>query len=72
MHAYVYECLLCLVLVHAQVTAVAKALVNRTLAALVNELATIALQCFSQVERFGLGGMLQVHSFVLCDVRKQR
>ena len=59
-HGYVYECLLCLVLTHAQISAVAKPLVDRTLAALIDEVSTEALACFQQVPTFGLGGMLQV------------
>lgn len=59
-HSYIYEALLQLVLIHSQVTSVAKSLVNRVLATIVNEMATESLRCFEQVERFGLGGMLQV------------
>lgn len=59
MHSFVYDALLSLVLVHAQVTATAKPLLERTLGALVEELAKEALDSFSRVERFGMGGMLQ-------------
>jgi exocyst complex component 2 len=59
-HAYIYEALLSLVLVHAQISAVARPLVHRTLSALVDELATEALDCFKRIDRFGMGGMLQV------------
>lgn len=59
-HPFVYEALLSLVLVHAQVSATARPLVARTLGSLVEELAQTALDAFSKVERFGMGGMLQV------------
>ncbi|GAA5845225.1 hypothetical protein JCM3766R1_003363 [Sporobolomyces carnicolor] len=58
-HPFIYDALLSLVLVHAQVSATAKPLVARTLGALVEELATVALEAFGKVERFGMGGMLQ-------------
>lgn len=40
-------------------TAIARSLVARTVGSLVEELAKHALQAFSQVKRFGMGGMLQ-------------
>jgi exocyst complex component 2 len=55
-----YEALVYLVGIHAQVTSVAEALLDRILNALVNELAEEALRCFRQVKRFGMGGMLRV------------
>ncbi|GAA5918454.1 hypothetical protein JCM1841_003976 [Sporobolomyces salmonicolor] len=58
-HPFIYDALLSLVLVHAQVSATAKPLVARTLGALVEELAQVALDAFGKVERFGMGGMLQ-------------
>ena len=58
-HSYIYDALLSLVFVHAQVTAIARSLVTRTVGALVEELAKHALACFSQVQSFGMGGMLQ-------------
>ncbi|GJN92256.1 hypothetical protein Rhopal_005286-T1 [Rhodotorula paludigena] len=58
-HPFIYDALLSLVLVHAQVSATAKPLVARTLGSLVEELAQVALEAFSKVERFGMGGMLQ-------------
>ncbi|GAA5960084.1 hypothetical protein JCM8115_004527 [Rhodotorula mucilaginosa] len=58
-HQFIYDALLSLVLVHAQVSATARPLVPRTLASLVEELAQVALDAFSKVERFGMGGMLQ-------------
>jgi exocyst complex component 2 len=61
-HPFIYDALLSLVLVHAQVSATARPLVARTLGSLVEELAQVALEAFSKVERFGMGGMLQVRS----------
>ncbi|KAM0755622.1 hypothetical protein T439DRAFT_295613 [Meredithblackwellia eburnea MCA 4105] len=58
-HPFIYDALLSLVLVHAQVSETARPLVARTLGALVEELAKVALEAFSKVERFGMGGMLQ-------------
>lgn len=52
-------------LVHAQVSATAKPLVPRTLGSLVEELAQVALEAFSKVRKFGMGGMLQVCSLML-------
>lgn len=57
---YVYELLMYLVGVHAQVTAAAGPLLERTLNALVEDIADEALRCFRQVKRFGMGGMLRV------------
>ena len=57
---YMYETLMTLVGVHAQVCNVAEALLDRTLNCLVEELANEALRCFRQVKRFGMGGMLRV------------
>ncbi|RDB30270.1 Exocyst complex component 2 [Hypsizygus marmoreus] len=56
---YMYETLMFLVSIHAQVTSAAEPLLDRTLSALVNELAEEALRCFRQVKRFGMGGMLR-------------
>ncbi|KAF9482707.1 exocyst complex component sec5 [Pholiota conissans] len=56
---YMYETLMTLVGVHAQVCNVAEALLDRTLNCLVEELANEALRCFRQVKRFGMGGMLR-------------
>ncbi|KAI0030356.1 exocyst complex component Sec5-domain-containing protein [Vararia minispora EC-137] len=55
---YMYDTLMCLVGVHAQVTAVAPPLLERTLHALIEDLFTTALQCFQQIPRFSMGGML--------------
>ncbi|KAH9849599.1 exocyst complex component Sec5-domain-containing protein [Lenzites betulinus] len=57
--AYVYETLMFLVGVHAQVSAAAAPLLERTLNALVEDVAEEALRCFRQVKRFGMGGMLR-------------
>lgn len=57
---YMYETLIALVSVHAQVCDIAEQLLDRTLNAIVEELANEALQCFRQVKRFGMGGMLRV------------
>jgi len=55
-----YETLIALVSIHAQVCSIADQLLDRTLNAIVEELASEALQCFRQVKRFGMGGMLRV------------
>ena len=60
-----YETLIALVSVHAQVCSVAEQLLDRTLNAIVEEVATEALQCFRQVKRFGMGGMLRVRFTLL-------
>lgn len=57
---YVFEMLMYLVDVHAQVCEAAEPLLPRTLHLLVEELASEALHCFRQVKRFGMGGMLRV------------
>lgn len=57
---YVYETLMYLVGIHAQVSAAAAPLLERTLNALVQDVADEALRCFRQVKRFGMGGMLRV------------
>lgn len=59
-HPFIYDALLSLVLVHAEVSAIAQPLVARVLCSLVEELAKESLDAFSKVERFGMGGMLQV------------
>ncbi|CAG8528764.1 23855_t:CDS:10 [Cetraspora pellucida] len=58
-HSFVYEALLSLVIVHAQVNDIAKHLVNRTLTALLENMARDCLEAFQKVEKFGMGGMLQ-------------
>lgn len=57
---YMYETLMYLVGIHAQVSRAAEPLLDRTLSTLVNELAEESLRCFRQVKRFGMGGMLRV------------
>ncbi|KAF8999104.1 exocyst complex component sec5 [Cyathus striatus] len=56
---YMYETLMFLVGIHAQVCSAAESLLERVLNALVEELAEEALRCFRQVKRFGMGGMLR-------------
>ncbi|KAG6865442.1 hypothetical protein C0991_002518 [Blastosporella zonata] len=56
---YMYETLIFLVSIHAQVNSAAEPLLDRTLSTIVNELAEEALRCFRQVKRFGMGGMLR-------------
>ncbi|KAH9923300.1 exocyst complex component Sec5-domain-containing protein [Amylocystis lapponica] len=56
---YVFEVLMFLVGVHAQISAAALPLLERTLNALVEDVASEALRCFRQVKRFGMGGMLR-------------
>ncbi|THH31004.1 hypothetical protein EUX98_g3179 [Antrodiella citrinella] len=45
--------------IHAQVTAAAAPLLDRTLSTLVEDIADEALRCFRQVKKFGMGGMLR-------------
>ena len=61
---YMYETLMCLVGVHARVCSTAESLLDRTLNALVEEIASEALRCIRQVKRFGMGGMLCVSKFI--------
>ncbi|KAJ7096741.1 exocyst complex component sec5 [Mycena belliarum] len=56
---YMFEALIYLVSVHAQVSSISEALLTRTLTALVEALAAEAFRCFKQVPRFGMGGMLR-------------
>lgn len=58
-HPFIYEALLALVQIHAQVRTVAKPLVPRTISTLLEQLASVILDGFGQIERFGMGGMLQ-------------
>ncbi|KAF9957227.1 hypothetical protein BGZ70_009593 [Mortierella alpina] len=57
-HSFMYEALLSLVVVHAQISEIAPPLVFRALSALLINMAQDCLRCFQQVERFGMGGML--------------
>lgn len=61
---FMFETLLYLVGVHAQVNDVAPPLLDRSLNALVESLVEEALRCFKQVKRFGMGGMLRVGLFI--------
>ncbi|KAI9483131.1 MAG: exocyst complex component Sec5-domain-containing protein [Benjaminiella poitrasii] len=58
-HPFVYEALMTLVMVHSQISGVAKQLVPRALSKLLENMANDCLDSFRQVERFGIGGMLQ-------------
>ncbi|KAI1317314.1 hypothetical protein EDD11_008683 [Mortierella claussenii] len=58
-HSFMYEAMLSLVVVHAQINEIAPPLVFRALSALLINMAQDCLRCFQQVERFGMGGMLQ-------------
>ena len=55
-----FDALIFLVGVHAQVSSAAPTLLDRALGALVDDLAEECLRCFRQVRRFGMGGMLRV------------
>lgn len=57
---YMYETLMLLVGVHAQVTGVAPPLLERTFHAIIEELFATALRCFQQIPRLSMGGMLCV------------
>jgi exocyst complex component 2 len=46
--------------VHAEISKVSKTLLGRTLSTLLEETAKVALECFRQIQRFGMGGMLSV------------
>ncbi|KAJ6484343.1 exocyst complex component sec5 [Mycena vitilis] len=56
---YMFEVLIYLVTVHAQVSAISDGLVTRTLTTLAEALAAEAFTSFRQVPRFGMGGMLR-------------
>lgn len=58
-HSFIYEALLALVQVHAQVQSVAKPLINRTISTLLEGLTQVILESFQQVQQFSMGGMLQ-------------
>ena len=58
-HPFIYEALLSLVQIHAQVRTVVKLLVPRTITTLLENLAEVVLESFGKVDRFGMGGMLQ-------------
>lgn len=56
---FIYEALLALVQVHAQVQSVTKPLVNRTITTLLERLALVILDTFKRIPHIGMGGMLQ-------------
>ncbi|KAJ3551008.1 hypothetical protein NM688_g4954 [Phlebia brevispora] len=56
---YVFEVLTYLVGIHAQVSAAAAPSLERTLNALVEDVAEEALRCFRSINKFGMGGMLR-------------
>ncbi|KAH7926246.1 hypothetical protein BV22DRAFT_1087398 [Leucogyrophana mollusca] len=56
---YMYEALIGLVEIHAQISRITEGLLERTLQALVEDVADEALRSFRQVKRFGMGGMLR-------------
>ncbi|GAA5808629.1 hypothetical protein MFLAVUS_002021 [Mucor flavus] len=58
-HPFVYEALMTLVMVHSQISSATKQLVSRALSRLLETMANDCLESFRQVERFGMGGMLQ-------------
>ncbi|GES86089.1 exocyst complex component Sec5-domain-containing protein [Rhizophagus clarus] len=58
-HSFVYEALLSLVIVHAQISDIVKPLINRALTALLESMANDCLEAFQKVEKFSLGGMCQ-------------
>lgn len=58
-HPFVYEALMTLVMVHEQISSATKQLVSRALSKLLETMASDCLDSFRQVERFGMGGMLQ-------------
>ena len=64
---YMFDALMYLVGVHAQISSAAPTLIDRALGALVDDLAEECLRCFRQVRRFGMGGMLRVSISYLCD-----
>jgi len=57
--AYIYEALTYLVQIHAQISEVARPLLDRALNAIVDQIVQDVLGCFKQVKRFGMGGMLR-------------
>jgi hypothetical protein len=60
-----------LVELHAQVCTVSEGLLERTMNAVLGELADEAVKCFSQVKEFGTGGLLTVSGlFIMIWFRK--
>lgn len=68
---YVYQALLALVRVHAQVNSVTKPLLERAMNSLVEDLTSEAFTCFQKVEKFGMGGMLRVRPRILSSRAKR-
>jgi len=68
---YVYQALLALVRVHAQVNSVTKPLLERAMNSLVEDLTSEAFTCFQKVEKFGMGGMLRVRPRMLSSRAKR-
>ena len=60
-----------LVQVHAEVSATARNLLERTLAALIVDTVEQALECFRQIRQFGRGGMLRVAVSVWAQLEVQ-
>ncbi|KAI8393547.1 exocyst complex component Sec5-domain-containing protein [Radiomyces spectabilis] len=58
-HSFVYKALMTMVVIHSQVSSVAKQLIHRALSALLEAMAKDCLESFREIERFGMGGMLQ-------------
>ncbi|WFD31660.1 Exocyst complex component S5 [Malassezia sp. CBS 17886] len=58
-NAFIYQALLRLVQVHAQVRATVPSLASRVISALVEMMANAALYAYSRVPQFNMGGMLQ-------------
>ncbi|KAH7915050.1 exocyst complex component Sec5-domain-containing protein [Hygrophoropsis aurantiaca] len=56
---YMYEALIGLVEIHAQISRITEGLLERILHAVVEDVADEALRSFRQVRRFGMGGMLR-------------
>ena len=57
---YMFEMLLFLVGIHAHVSSVSEGLLERTLNALIDDIAEESYRSFKQVKKFGMGGMLRV------------
>ena len=57
---YMHRAILMLVDTHSRVGDLAPALLPRVLEALVGVVASVALECFQQIPKFGTGGMLTV------------
>jgi exocyst complex component 2 len=58
--AHIYDTIVSLVLIHAEVTAINFQLVDRILGELLIDIAQTTLDSFRQIDRFSLAGMVQV------------